>query len=583
MGPDISIEIKLLTYAAVMFSFAIVLVRKFDSFMENRIRPWILEWAWKRGGEMPLGASKEGELVFMELRFKTGVAMTESRSFSTFHYKLDLDDEEVSIEVFEKGKPPVGRTAYLCGLLTDERLDAYLDSTIESVAEGWDPTGDPALSEVISDLEVISSTGLKGVIGVVLTSLAVKTALEQRKKEIEDIAQEMELTEGSIEIESKLNPIDGVYGMTIGEEIRLLTGVDIRLHKAEWVNGYSGRSLGVRVAHEWASNKHSHSLDYNINESGPWKNVVFEQNVPYHLAWPLSMRPTGVKESFLKILHALEKKGLDPKLTLLAFLHLLLMEGEQRAKVFRELTESIENLSMEPANQPSELVLQHSVGHWRTLELATHALMQVVYENGMFLPVIEEVRRPLKVKPGNVADEKSGDIGDVQFAHDEYVDEVGKKYIEYAIDCKKGEGTQNVSSDLIGVARRWSHPKVPQDRLRVFEWVHNETPFADEQPETTQAIEFLESKGVTLRYNSLRDLQGEFNLNHEQAYEWLERYGQLLTKDETMEQDYGIPTETTSVWAVKLTEAIVQLGSQSEPEQASDPENGSSDESDSSE
>ena len=174
----------------------------------------------------------------------------------------------------------------------------------------------------------------------------MKTAVEHRKKEIEDIAQKMGLTEDSIEIENKLNPIDGGYGMTIGEEIKLLTGVDVRLHNADWTNGYGGRQLGVRVAHEWACNKHSNSLgNYSINEYGPWKSVKFETSVPYHLAWPLSMRKKQVKDSFLKILHALENEGLEPKLTLRAFLHLLLMKGEQNTEVFKELTESIENLA----------------------------------------------------------------------------------------------------------------------------------------------------------------------------------------------------------------------------------------------
>ena len=203
--------------------------------------------------------------------------------------------------------------------------------------------------------------------------------------------------------------------------------------------------------------------------------------------------------------------------------------------------------------------MQHATQHWRTFELACHALMQCAFELRLPLPILQQPRRPLRIKAGNSSDKKAGDIGDVQIAHEDYRDVRGQRYIQYALDSKLSESGNpfDVSSDLIDVASRWSDAVVPQNRLQVFEWIGREVPFLSNNPTALEARNLLERNGVALRFSTLLSLADDLQMNDITL--WLDRYTQILCKTDLMQQDYGVPTENTTPWVVSLIESIEML------------------------
>lgn len=107
---------------------------------------------------------------------------------------------------------------------------------------------------------------------------------------------------------------------------------DIRLHRKEFKNGYSGRGLNTQVVTPWLK---EYFPRFAPKESG-WLTRSIEQPHPFTENFPGKIRNSKVKKAFLVILNDVEEKKYSSKSyleTIVAELLIKLAENEATAKI----------------------------------------------------------------------------------------------------------------------------------------------------------------------------------------------------------------------------------------------------------
>ncbi|MEM3829677.1 MAG: hypothetical protein QXP36_10750 [Conexivisphaerales archaeon] len=95
---------------------------------------------------------------------------------------------------------------------------------------------------------------------------------------------------------------------------------DVRYHKRELPNGYSGRTLDTKYVTPFFK---THFRRLAMKESG-WLTRSIEQPFPFTKDFPGKIRDSGAKEAFLSILDDIETNKADPKIYLISLFILLL-------------------------------------------------------------------------------------------------------------------------------------------------------------------------------------------------------------------------------------------------------------------
>ncbi|MDE2820498.1 MAG: hypothetical protein OXI40_12265 [Chloroflexota bacterium] len=162
---------------------------------------------------------------------------------------------------------------------------------------------------------------------------------------------------------------------------------DIRLHRAEFDGGFSGRRLDTKVVTPFLRSKQFP----NMSESG-WLTRSFEQSHSYDFNYPGNISPKKLKAAFLSIVDNAQRAATDKSKSFLRRLFIGLIEFRDRNKNLR-LARPV-NLSI--AQLVERLIQHHNVknpGAARLPVLAMHAILTVLareterYRNCQLLPL----------------------------------------------------------------------------------------------------------------------------------------------------------------------------------------------------
>ncbi len=85
---------------------------------------------------------------------------------------------------------------------------------------------------------------------------------------------------------------------------------DVRYHKTELPNGYSGRSFDTSYVTPFIAKKFQR---FAMKSGSGWLTRSLEQAHPYTLTYPGRILDKAVREAFLQILNDIEENQADPK------------------------------------------------------------------------------------------------------------------------------------------------------------------------------------------------------------------------------------------------------------------------------
>lgn len=179
--------------------------------------------------------------------------------------------------------------------------------------------------------------------------------------------------------------------------------LDIRLHRAEFDGGFSGRRLDTKVVTPFLRSKQFPSM----SESG-WLTRSFEQSHPFDFQYPGNITPKTLKSSFLYLVDAAQRRGADTAEAFLLRLFIGLVEARDtnaNLKLARPVALSIAEVV--------DKLLQHhqskTSGAARLPVLAMHSILSVLsreterYRGCTLLPL----------ESHTTADSRSHLIGDI--------------------------------------------------------------------------------------------------------------------------------------------------------------------------
>lgn len=178
---------------------------------------------------------------------------------------------------------------------------------------------------------------------------------------------------------------------------------EIRLHRAEFDDGFSGRRLDTQIVTPFLRSKQFPSM----SESG-WLTRSFEQSHPYNFDYPGNITPRDLKHAFLYLVDVAQIGGADKAQFLMLRLFIGLIEARDK-NTSLYLARPV-NLSI--AELVDRLQHHHDVKRPRAARLpvlAVHAILTVLaretdrYRNRKLLPLEEHT----------TADSRSQLIGDI--------------------------------------------------------------------------------------------------------------------------------------------------------------------------
>ena len=193
---------------------------------------------------------------------------------------------------------------------------------------------------------------------------------------------------------------------------------DVRYHKKELPNGYSGRGFDTSHVTPFIAEKFQR---FAMKGGSGWLTRSLEQAHPFTLNFPGKIRNESVKDAFLQILNDIEENRADPK----KYLHatfIALIALMERSRINLDLFE-IANVDFSKARQTEIITIEKivnllkrhfSIGYG--VAGASRLPVLAVYSAYEMLLAIEryEGKTLLPLKSHTTADSKSGGIGDIE-------------------------------------------------------------------------------------------------------------------------------------------------------------------------
>ena len=193
---------------------------------------------------------------------------------------------------------------------------------------------------------------------------------------------------------------------------------DVRYHKKELSNGYSGRSFDTSHVTPFIAEKFQR---FAMKGGSGWLTRSLEQAHPFTLNFPGKIRSISVKDAFLQILNDIEENRADPK----KYLHatfIALIALMERSRINLDLFE-IANVDFSKTQQTEIITIEKIVnllkrhfsigygvaGASRLPVLAVYSAYEMVMAIERF-----EGKTLLPLKSHTTADIKSGGIGDIE-------------------------------------------------------------------------------------------------------------------------------------------------------------------------
>jgi len=416
----------------------------------------------------------------------------------------EREDGEVIVETFTRGKADAkSKTDEILNILNIENgfLDSILNDAIKQSKKGIFPFEDPLLTEkgaILTRALIDGFGGEKGrglYVHSVLVS-AIKTVCPEQ---------------------------------------------DIRLHKTDWVDGIGMRVIDKKCISAWFN---SRNLGVKMNSDGVFMTRSLAVDIPYVPSFPPKIK--GPKDEWLELISGIQFGEIDPESALRA----LLFGAHIRNIKFDNLVDSIFELCSRFDENPSQVfdiihkhIYQRKNGGSRLLEIALHSFVQICFEEGYEIPTIGKTSLMAPIKPMRSPDKKAGDVGDIQFRHESFIDEKGSRYIVYAIDAKYGKSISDYEIDRL--LTHLSDEDTPQPHLTNFDFVGLDKPCINAK----KTHLFNQPNFPDIRAISLREFVREIDPNDLLSIKWFKRYVSMLS---TQNLGYGQVTEITTDWLISL-------------------------------
>lgn len=195
---------------------------------------------------------------------------------------------------------------------------------------------------------------------------------------------------------------------------------DIRYHKKELTNGYSGRTFDTQHVTPFILEKFERLAMKGKNASG-WLTRSLEQAHPYTLGYPGKIRDTAVKRSFLQILNDIEENQANPKKYLQA-IFTSLIDVMARSQVSLSLFENIDEDSIQTSQSDTVTInnivnsLKYHFSFNYRVAGASRLPVLAIYSAYEMLMSIERYEGKVlsALKSHTTSDIKSGGIGDIE-------------------------------------------------------------------------------------------------------------------------------------------------------------------------
>lgn len=193
---------------------------------------------------------------------------------------------------------------------------------------------------------------------------------------------------------------------------------DIRYHKKELSNGYSGRGFDTQHVTPFIREKFQRLA---MKGGSGWLTRSLEQVHPYTLSYPGKIRDTAVKSSFLQILNDIEENQADPKKYLQA-MFVSLIDVMARQQVNLSLFEDTDKDAIQTP-QSDRVTINNIVNSLKYhfsfnyhVAGASRLPVLAVYSAYEMLMAIEryEGKTLSPLKSHTTSDIKSGGIGDIE-------------------------------------------------------------------------------------------------------------------------------------------------------------------------
>ncbi|MDE0011718.1 MAG: DNA methyltransferase [Candidatus Poribacteria bacterium] len=193
---------------------------------------------------------------------------------------------------------------------------------------------------------------------------------------------------------------------------------DVRYHKKELPNGYSGRSFDTAYVTPFISEKFQR---FAMKSGSGWLTRSLEQAHPYTLEYPGRILDKTVREAFLQILNDIEENQADPKKYLQA-IFASLIDVMARPQVSLSLFENTDKDSIQSSQSDTITIntivnsLKYHFSFNYRVAGASRLPVLAVYSAYEMLMAIEryEGKTLSPLKSHTTSDIKSGGIGDIE-------------------------------------------------------------------------------------------------------------------------------------------------------------------------
>lgn len=183
---------------------------------------------------------------------------------------------------------------------------------------------------------------------------------------------------------------------------------DIRFHKVELTNGYSGRTFDTKFITPFIREKFPR---FAMKSGSGWLTRSLEQPHPYTLDFPGRIQNIAVKNAFLQILNDVEENQANPQKYLQLVFALLINQMNKSQVAFVPMTQT-SFVSIEKIINLLKSHFSHDYGVAGASRLPVLAIYSV-YELLMGLERYEN-KKLLPLKSHTTSDLKSSSIGDVE-------------------------------------------------------------------------------------------------------------------------------------------------------------------------
>ena len=286
---------------------------------------------------------------------------------------------------------------------------------------------------------------------------------------------------------------------------------DIRQHKVELPNGYSGRSYDFNYITPFLQEFFTR---YAMAESG-WLTRSLEQVHPFTFDFPGKIRNQTVKQTFLEILNDIEVNQADPLEYLVTILALLLEHQEAQVIILPVFRDSTELTILDVVHMLEQHFFSSytGAGASRLPVIAIYSIYALLIRHPRFA---EKQLMPLKSH--TTSDTKSDSLGDVE------ITDADGNFFE-VVEVKHGKP---ITPSMVRIA----YEKLKSHRLNRFYLLTTHTPDTEDAANIVELInQIYRQHGCEIIVNGLINSIKYYLRLIDNTSEFIQLYTQNLVQD----------------------------------------------------